>query len=49
MHIYEDLLFILGNNPGINGLVWNWKTGELVAKIVSTRSGICWGWSKLTF
>lgn len=41
LHIHEDLLLILGNSPGINGLVWSWKTGELVAKIVSTRSGIC--------
>ena len=48
LHIYEDFLLILGNNPGNNGLVWNWKTGEFVAKVVSTRSGICWK-VKLTF
>ena len=41
LHIYEDLLLILGNNSGINGLVWNWKTGELVAKFVSPSSSIC--------
>ena len=40
LHIHEDLLLILGNITGIYGFVWNWKTGELVTKIVSTRSGI---------
>lgn len=49
LHIHDDLILVLGNNPGINGLVWSWKTGELVAKIVSTRSGICWGRRNLTF
>jgi hypothetical protein len=34
LHIHGDLFLILGNTP-INGLVWNWKTGELVAKIAS--------------
>jgi hypothetical protein len=37
VHIYGDHLLILGDYPAFNGLVWNWKTGELVAKIASRR------------
>jgi hypothetical protein len=37
MHIYGDHMLITGDYPVIIGLVWNWKTGELVAKIASRR------------
>jgi hypothetical protein len=48
LHINGDHLLILGNTPGVNGLVWNWKTGELVTKIASRRSDLPFDRKELT-
>jgi len=35
-------MLVLGNSSGLCGLVWDWKTGEQIAKIASVphRSSI---------
>ncbi|KAI9507854.1 hypothetical protein F5148DRAFT_1284735 [Russula earlei] len=35
LHIHGDLLLMLGNSSGLSGLVWDWKTGEHIARIAS--------------
>src|SRR5712672_1095315 len=35
LHIHGDRILVLGDSSGRCGLVWDWKTGEQIAKIAS--------------